>query len=90
MTVPSYCILVVDDSKRDILLLERTLGQATDASFTVTCVESAQAGLDQLCEQPYDLVLLDYYLPDMDGLGFLEAKQQRGLPTPVIMLTAST
>jgi FixJ family two-component response regulator len=33
-------------------------------------------------------VLLDYYLPDMDGLAFLQAKQQSGLTTPVIMLTA--
>src|SRR5437763_7204243 len=51
-------------------------------------MESAQAGLEELSTQAYDLVLLDYYLPDMDGIAFLEEKQQRGLTTPVIMLTA--
>ena len=88
MAVPSYRLLVVDDSKRDTLLLERILQQASDATFTVTHMESAKAGLEELSAQPYDLVLLDYYLPDMDGLAFLEEKQERGLTAPVIMLTA--
>src|SRR5262249_29866133 len=88
MAVPSYRLLVVDDSKRDTLLLERILQQASDATFTVTHMESAQAGLEELSTQTYDLVLLDYYLPDMDGLAFLEEKRQRGLTAPVIMLTA--
>jgi DNA-binding NtrC family response regulator len=88
MAVPAYQLLVIDDSKRDTLLLERILQQAEDATFTVTHVESANAGLAELGARPYDLVLLDYYLPDMDGLAFLEAKQQHGLTTPVIMLTA--
>ena len=88
MALPSYKLLVIDDSKRDILLLERILRQAEDAAFTLTHVESAQAGLDELGEQTYDLVLLDYYLPDMDGIAFLQEKQLRGLQTPVIMLTA--
>ena len=88
MTVPSYHLLVIDDSKRDTLLLERILQQAEDADFTVTHLESAKAGLEELNAQTYDLVLLDYYLPDMDGLAFLEEKQKRGLSAPVIMLTA--
>jgi DNA-binding NtrC family response regulator len=70
------------------LLLERILRQAEDAAFILTHVESAQAGLDELGEQTYDLVLLDYYLPDMDGIAFLQEKQSRGLQAPVIMLTA--
>jgi len=88
MAVPSYQLLVIDDSKRDILLLERILGQAEDAAFSVMHVETAQAGLDALSESAFDLVLLDYYLPDMDGLKFLEEKQTLGLAAPVIMLTA--
>ncbi len=88
MAVPSYRLLVIDDSKRDTLLLERILQQAEDATFAVTHLESAQAGLEELHSQSSDLVLLDYYLPDMDGIAFLEEKQQRGLTTPVIMLTA--
>ena len=88
MATPSYRLLVIDDSKRDTLLLERILQQADDASFTITHSDSARAGLEELASQTYDLVLLDYYLPDMDGLAFLAEKQQRGMATPVIMLTA--
>lgn len=88
MAEPSYQLLVIDDSKRDTLLLERILQQAADAEFTVTHVESAHAGLEALSATAYDLALLDYYLPDMDGIAFLEEKHKRGLTTPVIMLTA--
>ena len=88
MAGPSYQLLVIDDSKRDSLLLERILQKAEDATFTITHVESANAGLEELSAHHYDLVLLDYYLPDMDGIAFLEEKQRRGLTPPVIMLTA--
>ena len=88
MATPVYRLLVIDDSKRDTLLLERILQQANDASFTITHSDSARAGLQELASQNYDLVLLDYYLPDMDGLAFLSEKRQRGMSTPVIMLTA--
>jgi DNA-binding NtrC family response regulator len=88
MAGPSYRLLVIDDSKRDTLLLERILQKAEDATFIITHVESANTGLEELSAHNYDLVLLDYYLPDMDGLAFLEEKQRRGLTPPVIMLTA--
>jgi DNA-binding NtrC family response regulator len=88
MAVPAYRLLVIDDSKRDTLLLERILQKAEDATFTVTHVESAKAGLEELSAHTYDLVLLDYYLPDMDGIAFLAEKGRRALATPVIMLTA--
>ena len=55
MAAPSYRLLVVDDSKRDTLLLERILQQANDATFTVTQMESAQTGLEELSTHPYDL-----------------------------------
>src|SRR5688572_16665737 len=88
MTAPTYHLLVIDDSKRDVLLLERTLRQAEDAVFQVTRMETAQTGLEALSANAYDLVLLNNDLPDMDGLDFLQAKRQRRLSTPVIVLTA--
>ena len=88
MATLDYRLLVIDDSRRDTLLLERILQQTGDVSFTITHSDSAKSGLQELASQTYDLVLLDYYLPDMDGLAFLAEKQKRGMPTPVIMLTA--
>ena len=88
MTTATYQLLVIDDSARDALLLERMLKQSEEANFIVTHVTAATAGLDAIERTTYDLVLLDYYLPDMDGLAFLEEKQSRELAAPVIMLTA--
>lgn len=88
MTLPTYHLLVIDDSKRDVSLLERTLRQAKDVVFHITRAETAQSGLEALSAQDYDLVLLDNDLPDMDGIDFLRAKAQHHLTTPVILLTA--
>jgi CheY-like chemotaxis protein len=60
MSEPAYQLLVIDDSTRDILLLERCLEQAEDATFTITPMSSAQDGLVALGTTAYDLVLLDY------------------------------
>lgn len=40
--------------------------------------------------QPWDIVLLDIGLPDLDGLSILQHWRERGLQMPVLMLTART
>ncbi len=45
-------------------------------------------GLQASLEVPYDLVLLDISLPGKDGYAVLEGMRQRGIGTPVLMLTA--
>jgi PAS domain S-box-containing protein len=84
-------ILVVDDSpnSRDIFqhLLE-SLG------YAAALASSAQAGITELQRAahtaPYDLVLLDWKMPVLDGFGFVAAMRQTALVrTPrIVMVTA--
>ncbi|MEO1005817.1 MAG: GAF domain-containing protein, partial [Cyanobacteria bacterium J06638_38] len=88
MTVHEYTILIVDDSAEDLEVYRRYLGQEFLVSYQIIAAESGSEGLEQLALVKPDLILLDYLLPDLDGLEFLEElkAQAREIP-PVIMLT---
>ncbi|WAS96220.1 response regulator transcription factor [Nannocystis punicea] len=78
-------ILVVEDDERLLLLLQRGLGE--EGHLVDACTTSADA-LGQAQTIAYDVVLLDWMLPDGDGLSLLRAWRARGVDTPVLMLTA--
>ena len=80
-------ILLVDDSTSDRVLYRHFLS----STGTYTFLEAAigEEGL-RLCQTtPPDCLMLDFYLPDMDGFEFLDALpgETGSLPYPVVMLT---
>jgi two-component system phosphate regulon response regulator OmpR len=77
-------ILLVEDDARLAEMLLEYLGQA---GFGVTVASLGATALERLSEAPYDAVILDLMLPDMDGLEVCRRLRiQRD--TPVLMLTA--
>ena len=78
-------ILVVDDEAKMRRLLEITLQAMGHAA--VQAADGIEA-LGLLAAEPYDLVLSDMRMPGLDGLGLLRNMRERGLETPVVMLTA--
>ena len=58
-------ILVVDDESDILDLLQEVLGEE---GFEVDTAPSAQAALDLIREHIYDAAILDFNLPDMDGV----------------------
>lgn len=87
--LPISCtILIVDDSATDRYTYRRYL-EATDRfEAQVWDCDSAIAALD-LCEQTCpNLILLDYLMPELDGLQFLQELAERvEIVPPTIMLT---
>jgi adenylate cyclase len=63
-------LLVVDDNKVNRILLARSLEQQ---GHVVDVAENGKSGLEKLRSQPFDLVLLDIEMPEMDGYQVLEA-----------------
>ncbi len=79
-------ILIVDDSPEDRLTLRRFLTRATPGTYMVTAVDRGDHALAACQEAPPDCVLLDYRLPDMDGLAVLAAIRVQS-DVPIVMLT---
>ncbi len=84
--VPAAFILVVDDNEANRALLTRRLGRN---GHTVAHAEDGLRALEMVRRQPFDLVLLDMLMPNMNGHEVLAAmKADRALRhIPVIMIT---
>jgi DNA-binding response OmpR family regulator len=78
-------ILVVEDDKRLSRFIARVL---VEEGFTVdACLNGADAAR-QASAVRYDAVVLDWMLPDRDGLSVCRELRQSGNDVPVLMLTA--
>ena len=87
---PSGRVLLVEDSATNAEVMRLML---EDAPFELTWAPSGQAGLEAFREQPFDVVLMDVEMPEMDGYATTEAlralERELGRPhTPVVALTA--
>ncbi|MEA5593595.1 ATP-binding protein [Rivularia sp. UHCC 0363] len=81
-------LLVIDDSVEDREIYRRYLEKDTKYSYTLLEAETGEEGLE-LSKQKPDAILLDFMLPDFDGLELLaELKTQPNLSDlPIILLT---
>ncbi len=78
-------ILIVDDDPQNQRLVEYYL---KDEGFELFMAGSARSALRYLNGQPFDLVLSDIQMPEMNGPELIDAMRARGVSTPVILLTA--
>lgn len=79
-------ILIVDDSEEDCILIRKILQKSFDES-EVTFSHTLNDAIKLVSHPNFDLILLDYYLPDGDGLEFLKSLDTLPYTIPVIMLT---
>ncbi len=80
-------LLIVDDNPDDRVLYKRLLQTANGIEWSIVESETGEEGLDLCKKENPDCVLLDYILPDIDGLEFLLQLKYRSVSVPVIMLT---
>ena len=79
-----YSVLIVDDEAGIRQSLASVL---EDEGYATAAVESAEAALEALAGGRFDLVLLDIWLPGMDGLAALEKIRALGSAPLVIMIS---
>jgi signal transduction histidine kinase len=82
-------ILIVDDSPEDRDLYRRVLRKDREWTYELSEAASAEEGLRRCQNDRPDCVLLDYRLPDSDGLSLLRRISDclKDEPVPVILLT---
>jgi DNA-binding NtrC family response regulator len=84
MTIPAY-ILVVDDEP-DIREIVRDILQ--DEGYEVAIAEDGESARQQRRNRRPDLVLLDIWMPDVDGITLLkEWRSEEGQDSPVVMMS---
>jgi signal transduction histidine kinase len=87
MTSDAPCrILIVDDSPEDREVYKRMLAQDPEHVYEFLEADLGEEGLRLAEEERPDCLLLDYKLPDVDGLEFLSRLTTQKL-LPVIVLT---
>jgi diguanylate cyclase (GGDEF)-like protein/PAS domain S-box-containing protein len=76
---------VVDDSEDDLLLCRRAL---KSEDYDLAAATTAAQGLAKVREKLPSLILLDYNLPDLTGIAFMEQLARGGkVPVPIVMMT---
>ncbi len=79
-----YSVLIVDDEEG----IRKSLASVLeDEGYKTEAVESAEAALEKLAGKRFDLVMLDIWLPGMDGLAALESIRALSPPPVVIMIS---
>ncbi|SFB78202.1 PAS domain S-box-containing protein [Marinospirillum celere] len=89
--LPSLSLLIADDVPQNLQLIQTLLEKR---GHQVTTAENGRQALELCQQQPFDLVLMDVQMPEMDGHQATQAlraweKAQHREPLPVIALTAS-
>ncbi len=78
-------ILLVDDEEELIKPLQRIL---SNQGYTVDMATDGAQGWQLIQNQAYDLLILDWLMPEMSGLEICQKLRQLGNQTPILFLTA--
>lgn len=77
-------VLVVEDADENRHLVEILL---SSEGYSVDAAATGQRALEQAAERRPDVVVLDLALPDMNGSDLIERLQERGVDSPVLVVT---
>jgi DNA-binding response OmpR family regulator len=78
-------VLVVEDDLRLGRMLRRVL---EEERYAVDLALDGTQGEDLGATEPYDVIILDVMLPDLDGVSVCSSLRRRGVQTPILLLTA--
>jgi len=78
-------ILIVEDEKKIANFIKRGLEEEL---YEVLTAADGEEGLQLALEKTFDLIVLDWMLPKLDGLSLLKDLRGKKIMTPVLMLTA--
>ena len=77
-------VLIVDDDESMLTMLNKVIRSAGMDANTVSVGKQA---LELVRERPFDIILLDVNLRDMDGFQVIQELRGRGVKTPIIIVS---
>jgi PAS domain S-box-containing protein len=87
MQPASRTIVLIDDSSEDRATYRRYLLQKPEYGYIVIDAESGQAGLELCLELNPDAIVLDYQLPDINGIEFAQQLRTQKCSIAIVFLT---
>lgn len=78
-------VLVVEDEKKTASFVRKALQSEGHA---VDVLHDGSTALAAVASTPFDVVILDVMLPGRDGLSVVRQMREKGITTPVLLLTA--
>jgi PAS domain S-box-containing protein len=85
MNTQSASVLLIDD---DVALLELIrLMSEQSREMTIQTAQSAKEALTTLTQKSFDVIIVDYDMPDITGIDFLKILRKQGDTTPIIVFT---
>ena len=85
MDLTNMKILSVDDNQTNLLIIE---SYAKNLNLQIKSFLNPLEALNSIDVEVYDLVIVDYMMPEIDGLEFIKRFREKYIEIPVIMLTA--
>jgi len=85
MNTEPTSVLLIDD---DVSLLEVIkLMAERSREMTIQTAQSAKEALTTLAQKSYDVIIVDYDMPEINGIEFLKILRKHGDTTPIIVFT---
>jgi DNA-binding NtrC family response regulator len=83
-------ILFVDDDTSYMAIAQHLLSRYPGRKFDILWKKSGQEAVALLASDPQiDLVLMDYFLPEMNGMEVAKSIRERAIEIPIILLTSN-
>ncbi|MEO0333259.1 MAG: response regulator, partial [Bacteroidota bacterium] len=80
-------VLLVDDDEDDYIITQDLLSEIETADFLISWVDNYDDALERLEDDSFDVYLIDYRLGEKSGLDLLQIGIERGIRSPIILLT---
>jgi DNA-binding NtrC family response regulator len=82
-------LLFIDNDRSFMVLAQQLLSKTQGWKFIIHCTQTGQAALEELEKNPdIQLILLDYYLPEVNGLDVIREIRSKQISVPIILLTS--
>jgi CheY-like chemotaxis protein len=86
---PSIRVLLVEDNPDFAKLVKLYLSKSDEMKFAVEWRSNGREGIEEAVTGRYDVILMDYFLPGLNGLEVTRSLQQKNVVSPVVFLTVN-
>jgi signal transduction histidine kinase len=89
MVTRTIKVLLVEDTPDDALLVEEMFKAKGAGQFELTAEKTLKGAQERLRKGPFDLILLDFNLPDSRGLATIQSLQQDAARIAIVVITGT-